>query len=238
VFGARRHPGLARFRGSIPCLHIPLATLHGLRYRSPRMTRGQRGWIHLRCRRLALLHIMPVCPGTPQRQASPAAGSRSNAEAVGSQVPGKGTGYPAPSPQTRTCAMNASGSSVASSLRQWRTKQATPRLAPNFADPVAQCSGVAWRRLVSPASLPEVPPAARAARRCLSGRALTRAAFGWEFPISALSIAERVPRPTIAHVASRPPSNAVRWVFPRTASRSGTTPCGLAPAAVSRRAAV
>ena len=31
--------------------------------------------------------------------------------------------------------MNASGSSVASSWRQWLTKQATPRLAPNFADP-------------------------------------------------------------------------------------------------------
>ena len=29
VFGARRHPGIARFRGSIPCLHVPLSTLHG-----------------------------------------------------------------------------------------------------------------------------------------------------------------------------------------------------------------
>src|SRR5438445_216568 len=50
-------------------------------------------------------------------------------------VPGKGTGSPAPSPQTRTSAMNASGSSVTTSLRQWRTKQATPRLAHNCADP-------------------------------------------------------------------------------------------------------
>ena len=33
VFGARRHPGIARFRGSIPCLHIPLSTLHAYRYR-------------------------------------------------------------------------------------------------------------------------------------------------------------------------------------------------------------
>jgi hypothetical protein len=33
----------------------------------------------------------------------PEAGAeRSEAEAVGSQVPGKGTGYPAPSPQIRT----------------------------------------------------------------------------------------------------------------------------------------
>jgi hypothetical protein len=31
VGGARRHPGWP-WRGSIPCLHVPLATLHGLRY--------------------------------------------------------------------------------------------------------------------------------------------------------------------------------------------------------------
>jgi len=86
VFGARRHPGLARFRGSIPCLHVTLSTLHGRRYRGPRMTRGQRGWLNLRCRRLALLHIVPVCLGTPERRASAAAGSRSVAEAGGSQL--------------------------------------------------------------------------------------------------------------------------------------------------------
>jgi hypothetical protein len=74
VFGARRHLGLARFRGSIPCLHVPLSTLHGPRYRGSRMTRGQRGWLDLRCWRLALLHTVPVCLGTPERQAS-AAGS-------------------------------------------------------------------------------------------------------------------------------------------------------------------
>jgi hypothetical protein len=56
-------------------------------------------------------------------------------EAIGGHLPGKGTGYPAPSPQTRTCAMNASGSSVATSLRHWRTKQATPRLAHHCAGP-------------------------------------------------------------------------------------------------------
>jgi hypothetical protein len=86
VFGARRHPGVARFRGSIPCLHIPLSTLHALRYRSTRMTRGQCGWLDLHCRRLALLHIMPVCPGTPERQVSAAARGRSAAEAPGSQL--------------------------------------------------------------------------------------------------------------------------------------------------------
>ena len=86
VFGARRHPGLARFRGSIPCLHVPLSTLHGPRYRGSRMTRGQRGWLDLRCRRLALLHIMPVCPGTPERQVSGAPGSGSGADAVGSRL--------------------------------------------------------------------------------------------------------------------------------------------------------
>jgi hypothetical protein len=70
VFGARRHPGIARFRGSIPCLHVPLSTLHGLRYRNSRMTRGQCGWLDRHCRRLPLLHIMPVCPGTPERWAT------------------------------------------------------------------------------------------------------------------------------------------------------------------------
>src|SRR5262249_5735227 len=93
--------------------------------------------------------------GLVQRCASGAANSRSDvgAEAIGGRFPGKGTGYPAPSPQTRTCAINASGSSVASSVRQWLTKQATPRVAHHFADPV-QFSGVSWIRLVSPASLP------------------------------------------------------------------------------------
>src|SRR5262247_4291122 len=74
VFGARRHPGLARLRGSIPCLHVPLSPLHGPRYQGSRMTRGQRGWLNLRCRRLALLPIVPVCLGTPERQVSAAPG--------------------------------------------------------------------------------------------------------------------------------------------------------------------
>ena len=72
--------------------------------------------------------------------------------------------------------------------------------------------------------------------RSLSGRALARATLGREFPISALSIAERVPSPTIAHVSSRPPYNSVRWVFPSTASSSGTTQFGLEPSAISLRA--
>ncbi len=33
VFGARRHLGVARFRGSIPCLHVPLSTLRVYRCR-------------------------------------------------------------------------------------------------------------------------------------------------------------------------------------------------------------
>ena len=87
VFGARRHPDWP-FRGSIPCLHVPLSTLHRPRYQSLRMTRGQRGWLDLRCQRLALFHTVPVCPGTPERWRSPAAGSGSEvrADAVGSQV--------------------------------------------------------------------------------------------------------------------------------------------------------
>jgi len=39
----------------------------------------------------------------------------------------------------------------------------------------------------------------------VSGRALARATLGREFPISTLSMVERVPSPTIAHVSSRPP---------------------------------
>jgi hypothetical protein len=66
VFGARRHPD-GPFRGSIPCLHVPLSTLHGPRYRGSRMTRGQRGWLDLHCRRLTLLHTVPVCLGTRER---------------------------------------------------------------------------------------------------------------------------------------------------------------------------
>src|SRR5215472_9360847 len=81
VFGARRHPGMARLRGSIPCLHVPLSTLHGPRYRGQRMTRGQCGWRILHCQRLPLLHIVPVCLGTPERQASGAADSGSEARA-------------------------------------------------------------------------------------------------------------------------------------------------------------
>jgi hypothetical protein len=64
---------------------------------------------------------------------------------MGGRLPGKGTGYPAPSPQTRTCAMNASGSSVANSLRAWLTTQATPRLAHTFAGPgPARCCACSW----------------------------------------------------------------------------------------------
>jgi len=76
------------------------------------------------------------------------------------------------------------------------------------------------------------------ARRRLSGRALARAALGWEFPLATLSIMERVPRPPIAHVASRPPYHAVRGVFPSTASSAGTPQCGREPSATSLRASV
>jgi hypothetical protein len=84
VCGARRHPGRARLRGSLPCRHVPLSTLHGPRDQGSRLTRGQRGWLDLRCRRLALLPIVPVCLGTPERHASGAAesGSEGRADAV------------------------------------------------------------------------------------------------------------------------------------------------------------
>jgi hypothetical protein len=50
-----------------------------------------------------------------------------------SDVPGKGTGYPVPSPQIRTCGTTASGSSVPILLTEPETNQAIPRLAHNFA---------------------------------------------------------------------------------------------------------
>ena len=101
-----------------------------------------------------------------QRWASGAAdsGSEARADAGSRRFPGKGTGYPAPSPQTRTCAMNTSGSSVASSLRQWLTKQATPRLAHNFADPgPARCCGGYW---VSAAAVSDVRDPQTSASLC------------------------------------------------------------------------
>src|SRR5262245_22556640 len=63
VFGARRHPGVARFRGSILCLHVPLSTLRRRRYRRLRMTRGQCGWLDLHCQGLAPFTTVPACPG-------------------------------------------------------------------------------------------------------------------------------------------------------------------------------
>ena len=50
-----------------------------------------------------------------------------------SEVPGKGPGYPAPSPQTRTCGTPASGSSVLILLTEPETNQAIPQLAHNYA---------------------------------------------------------------------------------------------------------
>ena len=66
VCGARRPPA-GPLRGSRPCRHVPLSTLHGRRSHRARLTRGQRGWRHLRGQRLALCHIVLVCPGTPER---------------------------------------------------------------------------------------------------------------------------------------------------------------------------
>jgi len=57
-------------------------------------------------------------------------------------VPGKGTGYPAPSPQTRTCGTTASGSSILILLTKPETDQAVPRLAHNFAALLAVLDGV------------------------------------------------------------------------------------------------
>jgi hypothetical protein len=79
VFGARRHPGGARFRGSILCLHLPLSTLRRHRYRRLRMTRGQCGWLDLHCQGLAPFTTVPACPGAypnATRQALEIAGAK------------------------------------------------------------------------------------------------------------------------------------------------------------------
>src|SRR5262249_56529261 len=47
---------------------------------------GQRGWPDRRCQRLALFRTVPVCPGTPERWRSAAAGSGSAADAGDSQL--------------------------------------------------------------------------------------------------------------------------------------------------------
>jgi hypothetical protein len=76
VFGARRHPGVARFRGSILCLYLPLSTLRRRRYRRLRMTRGQCGWLDLHWQGLAPFTTVPACPGAypnARRQAPPMA---------------------------------------------------------------------------------------------------------------------------------------------------------------------
>ena len=72
VFGARRHPGLARFRGSILCLHLPLSTLRQRRYRRLRMTRGQCGWLDLHCLGLSpFTTAAGLSRRLPERQAWP-----------------------------------------------------------------------------------------------------------------------------------------------------------------------
>src|SRR5262249_46266466 len=88
VFGARRPLGVARWRGSILGLPVPLSPLRGRRYRGLRLTRGQRGGLALRCLGLAPFNTVPVCPGTPERRASAAgkSGSDEGADAVLSQL--------------------------------------------------------------------------------------------------------------------------------------------------------
>jgi len=66
--------------------------------------------------------------------------------------------------------------------------------------------GLGFLRNPSPYAM-RLAPAPLVSRRghTGSGRALARATLGREFPVSTLSIMERVPSPTIAHVSSRPP---------------------------------
>src|SRR5262249_30629631 len=61
-----------RFRGSILCLRVPLSTLRRRRYRRPRMTRGQCGWLNLHCQGLTPFSTVPACPGAcPNAGAQP-----------------------------------------------------------------------------------------------------------------------------------------------------------------------
>jgi hypothetical protein len=86
VCGARRHPGGARWRGSLLCLRVPLSTLRRRRDRRLRMTRGQCGWLNLHCQGLAPCTTVPACPGAnPNAAAQPrlAAGAQRTLEGVG-----------------------------------------------------------------------------------------------------------------------------------------------------------
>jgi hypothetical protein len=67
-------PRPGRLRSSILCLHLPLSTLRTSRCQEAHMTRGQRGWLDLRCPRLLLFNTLPVYPGAdPNRRVHQAA---------------------------------------------------------------------------------------------------------------------------------------------------------------------
>ena len=93
------------------------------------------------------------------------------------------------------------------------------RLAHHCADPGAvPCSGVSWRRLVSPASLPEVPPEQRYARRCLP----SRGSLGRGSPPSPVRCAAQTP-PGPSRVASL----VARFPIPRLLHGVRGVPIGL-----------
>jgi hypothetical protein len=67
---------------SSPGLHVPLSTLRASRYREPRLTLGQCGWLDLHCQGLSPFNTSPAYPGAPERRASGAAASGSTANAM------------------------------------------------------------------------------------------------------------------------------------------------------------
>jgi len=69
-FRARRHPGQARFRGSIAGLRAPLSTLRCALTGRQRMTQGHRDSLDLRCRTLSFPSHMPVVRRFPENGAS------------------------------------------------------------------------------------------------------------------------------------------------------------------------
>ena len=56
------------FHGSIPCLHVPLSTLHVQPCDCPRMTRGQVGSLRLTCTTLAFASWVEDWRDTPKVQ--------------------------------------------------------------------------------------------------------------------------------------------------------------------------
>jgi hypothetical protein len=81
----------------------------------------------------------------------------------GTLLPGRGSSYLPPPPQTPACGIPAQGSSVPTLLTKLETHQATPRWAHSWAT-LSPVSGSTLRRLVGSMSFPSFLPATRYTR--------------------------------------------------------------------------